>query len=160
MSLNDSQLISLSFLVTLSFSFLIAERACGTNSNNRSGTQMNQQDNAQSARGVGAGVWGGNHIRMEVSGNGATLEFDCAHGKISGPLTLDRLGRFQAKGTFSREHGGPIRENEDAATQPAKYSGAIKDKTMMLSITLTNSSESVGTFTLRQGSVGRLVKCL
>src|SRR6266487_5167816 len=106
MSLNDSQLISLSFLVTLSFSFLIAERACGTDSNNRSGTQMNQQDNAQAGKGIGAGVWGGDHIRMEVSGNGATLEFDCAHGNISGPLTLDRLGRFQAKGSFTREHGG------------------------------------------------------
>jgi len=160
MSLNDSQLISLSFLVTLSFSFLIAERACGTNSNNRSGTQMNQQDNAQGGRGIGEGVWGGNHVRMEVSGNGATLEFDCAHGKVSEPLTLDRLGRFQAKGTFTREHGGPIRENEKAATQPAKYSGSIKDKTMMLSVTLTNSSESVGTFSLRQGSQGELVKCL
>ncbi len=79
---------------------------------------------------------------------------------ISEPLTLDRLGRFQAKGTFTREHGGPIRENEKAATQPAKYSGSIKDKTMMLSVTLTNSSESVGTFSLRQGSQGELVKCL
>jgi len=162
MSFNDSQLISLSFLVTLSFAFLLPHQACGTHSNNRSGTQMNQQRNARdaaTAQRVSEGVWGGDHVRMEVSRKGTTVEFDCAHGQIIEPLTLDSTGRFVAKGTYTREHGGPMRDSENAA-QPVTYSGNIKDQTMKLSITLTNSSENVGTFTLKHGSEGNLVKCL
>jgi hypothetical protein len=159
MTLNDSQFISLSFLVALSFAALLGDEGCGKHSNSRSETQMNQQNSEQTGGSVSEGVWGGEHIHLEVSNKGATLEFDCAHGKILEPLTLDHAGRFQAKGTFTREHGGPVRETENDAGQAAKYSGSIKDKKMTLSITLTDSSESLGTFNLVQGREGDLVKC-
>jgi hypothetical protein len=158
-TLDDSQLISLSFLLALSFAALIGDQGCGKHSNNRAETQMNQQNSTQAGGSVREGVWGGQHVHLEVSDNGATLEFDCAHGKILEPLTLDRAGRFEAKGTFTREHAGPTRESDNAAAQPVKYSGSIKDRKMTLSITLTNSSESLGTYTLVQGSEGELVKC-
>jgi hypothetical protein len=157
LTLNYLQLISLTSLVA--FAISIGDQGCGKHSNSQSGTQMNQQNSAQSAGTVTEGVWGGQHIHLEVSGKGATLEFDCAHGEILEPLTLDRAGQFRAKGTFTREHGGPIRDTENAEAEPVKYSGSIKDKKMTLSITLTNSSESLGTFTLVQGSEGKLVKC-
>jgi hypothetical protein len=159
MTLNGSQLVSLNFLVALSFAILIGDQGCGKHSNNRSETKMNQQNSAQSARRVSEGIWGGEHIHLEVSSKVATLEFDCAHGEILEPLTVDRDGRFQARGTFTREHGGPVRETENPAAQPVKYSGSIKDKEMILTITLTDSSESLGTFTLVQGNEGKLVKC-
>jgi hypothetical protein len=159
MTVNNSPIISLSFLVALSLVFLIGDQGCGKNSNNRSETQMNQQNSAQARGSISEGVWGGEHVRLEVSGKGATLEFDCAHGQILEPLILDRAGRFQAKGTYTQEHGGPVRETENAPAQPVRYSGSIKDKKMTLSITLTSSSESLGAFTLVQGSEGHVVKC-
>src|SRR5438477_2009668 len=55
------------------------------------------------------GAWGGQHITIEVNESSATVEFDCAHGQIDGPLVVDRRGRFNLKGTFEGEHGGPVR---------------------------------------------------
>ena len=46
------------------------------------------------------GTWGGDHIRLEVSGTGATLEYDCAVGTIEGSI-LPRDGRFSASGTHT-----------------------------------------------------------
>ncbi|HZF41490.1 MAG TPA: hypothetical protein VE715_21915, partial [Blastocatellia bacterium] len=44
------------------------------------------------------GAWGGPHIRLAVSDSSATIEYDCAHGQIDGPLVTDRRGRFDLKG--------------------------------------------------------------
>src|SRR6266566_1134642 len=44
------------------------------------------------------GVWGGQGVAMDVEDNGATLEFDCAHGKISEKMVADNNGKFRVKG--------------------------------------------------------------
>jgi hypothetical protein len=108
---------------------------------------------------LAAGDWGGKHVRMDVSQNGASLEFDCANGSIKQPVMLDSAGRFSAKGEFAREGFGPRREEEEPKRQPALYSGTVKDRVMTLTITLTETKEEVGTFTLTQGVRGRLWKC-
>lgn len=104
------------------------------------------------------GVWGGDHISMEVSDGGAEINYDCAHGNITERIVVDRDGQFTAKGTHSREHPGPIREGENS-TEPATYSGKIDGDLMNLTVTLTRSQESVGTFTLTRGKSGRVRKC-
>ena len=40
------------------------------------------------------GTWGGPHLTVTVGESSATIEFDCAHGQIDGPLVTDRRGRF------------------------------------------------------------------
>jgi len=105
------------------------------------------------------GEWGGQHIRINVGESSATIEYDCAHGTINGPLVIDRRGRFNLKGTHSREHGGPIREGENESSQPARYSGWTDGKRMTLTVTLTGARESVGTFNLTLGGSGRIFKC-
>ena len=107
---------------------------------------------------VPSGRWAGEHVVMEVTSSGATLEFDCAHGTIDGRLTVDSDGRFDAAGSFTRERGGPTRENESRGV-PARYSGSVKDSTLTVTIVLTASKETVGTFTLRHGAQARLFKC-
>lgn len=114
---------------------------------------------AKSASLVATGIWGGRHIRLEVTDSGALVEYDCAHGAISERLKVDNDGRFRARGNHVGEHGGPVREGEAPAGQPASFDGSIRDKTMTLTVTLSNSSESIGTFSLVLGSEGRLVKC-
>src|ERR1039457_6300078 len=54
-------------------------------------------------------VWGGRDISMEVTPQGATLEFDCAHGNVLEPIEANAKGEFTARGTYTPEHGGPIR---------------------------------------------------
>jgi hypothetical protein len=105
------------------------------------------------------GVWGGQHIRMEVTENGAQIEYDCARSTINEPIVLDRAGRFDVKGRFIREHGGPIRSDEEPSTAAARYVGAVQDQKLTLTITNTESGETLGSFTLTKGNEGRLMKC-
>lgn len=109
---------------------------------------------------VAAGAWGGTSIRLEVTSQGATIEYDCAHGSIDEPLVTDRDGRFSAVGTHVREHGGPIRQDEQPDSHPAHYRGQSSGETMRLTVTLTDLQQEIGTFILTRGATGRLFKCL
>ena len=91
-----------------------------------------------------ATVWGGQHIEMQVTAAGATVEFDCAHGTVDEALRLDSTGAFKAKGTFVPERGGPSRDDGPPPLK-ATYSGTIHDGTMSLKIVvapLTTPSSS------------------
>ena len=120
---------------------------------------MNVNANTSKDGGDLRGTWGGQSIAMEVTDEGAEIEFDCAHGRITEKIAPDGEGKFESKGVFARERGGPERmgENND---QPAVYRGSIKEKTMTLRIELTRNNEDLGTFTLTHGKAGRLTKCL
>jgi hypothetical protein len=104
-----------------------------------------------------ANTWGGAHVRMEVTNDGATLEFDCATGSITEPLPSE--GKFSVKGTFTPEHGGPIRQNEASRTTPATYSGTIEGDTMDLRIEISGKETRVESYKLVRGQAGRIVKC-
>ena len=106
------------------------------------------------------GQWGAQGVSMEVTGSGATLEFDCANGSISEAIVLDGSGKFAVKGFFATEHPGPIREGEDTSGQPATYTGSVDGQTLTLTIALTGTGKTIGTFTLTSGKVGRIRKCL
>ena len=108
---------------------------------------------------LAAGGWGGKHVRMEVADGGVLLEFDCARGDITGPVTLDAEGRFSAKGRFAREGFGPRDEGEVAKGVPALYVGAVKGESLTLTVTLAETRKEVGTYALTRGSRGRLWKC-
>lgn len=108
---------------------------------------------------VGAGTWGGDHIRLDVREDGASVEYDCAHGVIAGPLELNKDQRFDVRGTFVRDGAGPIRIGREPAPQPSRYEGKVDGGKLTLTVTLTDTSQPVGTFTLTRGHDGRLWKC-
>src|ERR1044071_8188775 len=108
---------------------------------------------------LSAGVWGGDHVRMEVGEGGVSFEFDCGAGNIDRPVALDGEGRFDAKGTFVAEHAGPVRRGEEANTRPASYKGHVRGDTLTLTLTLEGAEEAGNTYTLTRGSEGRLRKC-
>lgn len=103
------------------------------------------------------GVWGGPHIQMTVGPEGAAVEMDCAHGAVDGPIAVGSDGRLRASGTYAAEHGGPVREDEDAG-RPAVYEGRVEGEKLTLVIKV--AGEEVGTFELTHGRSGRLMKCL
>lgn len=105
------------------------------------------------------GVWGGQHIRLEVTDNGANIEYDCAHSTIDEPIVLDSKGNFDVKGKFTPERGGPIRD-EESNSYSVRYVGNARDKQLTLTITVPDKKETIGNFTLTHGSDGRLMKCL
>ena len=105
------------------------------------------------------GLWGGEHIRLEITARGATVEYDCAHGKIDQRIVLDRRGRFDVSGLQVSEHGGPVREDEESGGYPVRFAGQVNDKTMKLTVRNSVTKELVGTFTLVYGAESRLMKC-
>ena len=108
---------------------------------------------------VNAGVWGGPHLRMDVTPQGASLEFDCAQGTIAEPLLLDPSGKFQVKGTFRPQHGGPIRKDEPSNEIGMVYTGIVEGDSMQLEFTLPADAGTPEKFTLVRGQPGRVVKC-
>jgi hypothetical protein len=103
------------------------------------------------------GDWGGVHVRLTVEASGGTVEFDCAHGRLLEPLTLDGDGRFDVKGTLATE-GGAVRKDEAENARPARYRGETDGRHMSLQVTL-EGGESAGTFSLEKGRPARLMKC-
>lgn len=108
---------------------------------------------------VRTGMWGGEHIRMSVGANGAKIEYDCAHGTIDQPIRIDRNGRFDVRGTHTREAGGPVRIDNPPRGQAARYVGRISGTRMTLSVSLVGSGQAVGTFSLDFGAEPRIFKC-
>lgn len=105
------------------------------------------------------GVWGGQHIRAEVTDSGATIEFDCAHGTIDQPIILDVKGRFDVQGKFTTERGGPTRRDEESNDRLVHYVGQLKEQALSLTITDAGTKETIDSFTLTHGSDGRIMKC-
>jgi hypothetical protein len=88
------------------------------------------------------GVWGGDHIRVEVSDFQVRVTGRCFEGFTEETVQLDATGRFDLAGqlfTFIGPAGLP---------HPARYSGSIAGNVMTLVITPTDSKSSLGPFVL------------
>jgi hypothetical protein len=101
------------------------------------------------------GSWGGQHVTLQVTSDGAVVEFDCGHGTIGQAITLDDQRRFDTPGRYFGE-GGPTRE--DNPGQAVRYTGQVNGESLVLRIVFT--SETSDDFTLSYGAAGRLLKCL
>jgi hypothetical protein len=110
-------------------------------------------------KGLPVGLWGGEHISMQVTERRTTVEYDCAHATIDQRIALDRRGRFDVPGMQVQEHGGPVRQNEQPAGYPVRFAGQVNGKTMKLSVRNSATKELVGTFTLVYGSDPKIRKC-
>ncbi len=107
-----------------------------------------------------SGQWGGPHISLTVTDRSATLQYDCAHGTIAGPLDLGENGSFRWAGTHSFEHGGPVRSGERIDQLPARYTGRVEGDRMTVVVTLTGTGQEIGTYQLQYGSAGQINHCL
>ena len=106
------------------------------------------------------GVWGGLHISIELTADGGSVEYDCAHGSIDAGWTVTSGGALRGTGEHVLENGGPVREDEEVIRRPASYAGVVRGDRMTLTVTLTDSAQVVGTFDLQRGEAGRVFRCL
>jgi hypothetical protein len=104
--------------------------------------------------------WGGEHVGLTVSDTGGTLEYDCASGTIDQKIIAAMDGTFTVVGTHTIGHGGPIMQGETPDRHPARYDGWTDGETMTLTVTLTDSGQSLGTFHLTRGQSPRVFRCL
>ena len=105
-----------------------------------------------------SGVWGGEHVTLELQNEGGRIEFDCAHGGITQAIIPRSDGTFSVTGTFTREFGHPAAGETDDA-RPARYSGTVSGARMELTITV-DGEEFPDRFELQKDQEGRLFKCL
>ena len=116
---------------------------------------------AKSLKLVPTGSWGGGHIRLDVTKTGANAEYDCAFGTIDEPLLLEKDGTFEAHGIYGYERGGPIQIGEPPPERhPALYSGWTDGSEMRLTVTLLETGEVVGNFSLGLWRPPVIEKCL
>jgi hypothetical protein len=108
---------------------------------------------------ISAGLWGGNHVTLEVTDSGANVEFDCANGSLSQPIILDDHGNFSVAGTYVAESHGPTRANAESLDKSARYSGSVSGNVMTLTVKLGDAAVTNGPYTLTQGRQGKLWKC-
>ena len=111
-------------------------------------------------KGLPVGLWGGEHISMQVTEQRTTIEYDCAHGTIDRRIALDRRGRFDVSGMQVEEHGGPVRQKEQLTSYPVRFSGQVNGKRMKLSVRNSVTNRLVGIFTLVYGNEPKLMKCM
>src|SRR5262245_16973798 len=106
---------------------------------------------------VPAGVWGGQHLRLTVTDNGGTSEFDCAHGSLDSALAVDAEGRFDVPGTLVHE-GGPVREGVEEVRQSVRYTGRTDGRAMEIDV-VSAAGERIGAYHVEHGRPATLRKC-
>ena|ERR1700687_466946 len=111
-------------------------------------------------KGLLLGLWGGEHISMEVTEQHTTVQYDCAHATIDQRIALDRRGRFDVSGMQVQEHGGPVRKDERLASYPVRFVGRVSGQSMKLTVRNSRTREPVGIFSLVYGKDPKLRKCL
>jgi len=109
------------------------------------------------ALGAPGTVWGGDHLELEVTADGANLQFDCASGTIAHSISVDTRGQFRARGSFTAERPGPVMRDSPGATQ-ATYTGTIQGDTMHLVVSSGNP-QPYGEYVLMRDRPGHVVKC-
>ncbi|GMQ82588.1 MAG: hypothetical protein BMS9Abin05_2042 [Rhodothermia bacterium] len=105
------------------------------------------------------GIWGGQHVSMDIQNSSVTIEYDCAYGAIDEPIVLDQRGNFGANGTHVFEFG-PIRIDDEPDAHPAFYTGQVRGSDLTLMVFLTDTGQKIGPFSLEYGNAGRVYKCL
>jgi hypothetical protein len=119
-----------------------------------------QSGPAAPTKAVPNGVWGGEHIRMEVNDSGADIEFDCARGSISQRLELDDKGHFNVQGVYMAETPAPaaVDGGLTASGVKATYTGTLSGSSLRLEV-FVEGQDMPRTFDLVQGDQGHLAKC-
>ncbi len=105
------------------------------------------------------GRWGGEHVGLELTASGGNLDYDCATGRIDGPVRPTADGTFRALGTHTPGTGGPERVGVAPPSHLARYEGQVRAGRMMLQVRVANGV-LVGPLTLRPGARPMFLRCL
>ena len=107
---------------------------------------------------VVTGDWSGPHVALALTAVGGSVEYDCAHGGLAAPVSIDRDGYFELAGVHVRERGGPVRIDERPDSVPARYSGRVVGTRMTLRVYA--GLDTLGPYELWRDAGRQLFKCL
>ena len=98
--------------------------------------------------------------KLALRNGGGDLEYDCAAGRIEGPLLTDRTGRFTANGYHSPGQGGPERQGYEPPRLAAVYTGRVQGEVMTLTVSVPSTGGQIGPLTLRHNAQPMIMRCL
>lgn len=122
----------------------------------RAGTMEYSQPKLYKVR---TGTWGSAGVEMVVEKATVKLTFDCANGEIPITFKKDRKGNFKVEGTYTRRGFGPIRINNPPKAQPVIYEGKVTGRSMKFKITVIETGDVVGEFTVTRGQEAKIRGC-
>lgn len=96
---------------------------------------------------------------MRLTSTGGTIEYDCAAGTMTVPVTVRPDGSFSAEGTHTPGWGGPEIEGQVMPTYRVRFNGSVRGDTMVLQGRVENGV-LLGPFTLRRGAEPIIFRCL
>ena len=146
------------------------ERGCRMMSEDRScvssmiwlmiaGSLMLGPGGAQAAVTPLSGMWGGDRAVLTLTAQGGRLEFDCGYATLSGPVALDRRGRFKAAGVYYPESGGPVDADAPPGQLAARFDGTVSGSNLHLNFKQSNGAADQA-FDMVAGKRQKLIRCL
>ena len=108
---------------------------------------------------VSPGTFGGTGIIVIVEKDAVKIEYDCAEGEILKQLKVDKKGFFKVDGSHKGPNMGPTRQNDSRKPQPVHFEGQIIGKVMKIKVTMTETNEVIGEFTLRRDATPEMHRC-
>lgn len=94
-----------------------------------------------------SGTWGGDNAGLIVTDGIAHVHIGCTAGDVDGPIRPDASGRFDVTGTYEVD-AYPV---GPGVTHPARFTGRVEGRAMMLTVALTDTARAFGPVTLVYG---------
>jgi hypothetical protein len=101
------------------------------------------------------GVWGAEDAGLIVSDTSAHAHIGCTLGDVSGAIVPNSLGRFEATGLYN-VNAYPV---DLGIVHPARFSGTVTGGIMLLTITLTDTTVTLGPVRLTYGRRPEMQMC-
>jgi hypothetical protein len=102
-----------------------------------------------------AGTWGGENAVLMADDTSAHIHIGCTYGNIHQQIIPDADGRFDLPG----EHNITAHPVDRGILHPARFSGRVSSGIMMLTVTLTDTTVTLGPVNLAYGKEPRMGPC-
>jgi hypothetical protein len=102
-----------------------------------------------------AGMWGGENAALMADDTSAHIHIGCTYGNIHQQIVLDAGGRFDLPG----EQNITAYPVDRGILHPARFVGRVSGGNMTLTITLTDTTVTLGPVNLSYGKEPRMGPC-
>ncbi len=102
-----------------------------------------------------AGTWGGENAALMADDSGAHIHIGCTYGDIHNRIMLNADGRFDMAG----EQNITAYPVDRGILHPARFVGRVSGSSMTLTITLTDTTVTLGPVLLWFGKEPRMGPC-
>ena len=102
-----------------------------------------------------SGTWGGDNAGLIATDSSAHVHVGCTLGDTKGPILPDSSGHFDVSGTYNVD-AYPVSRG---ITHPARFSGAVIGRTIVLTVALTDTTRQLGPVVLTYAADPKMGPC-